>query len=470
MSYCSECGYDLLENANFCPQCGVEIGDESESSSFEGIIGLAVLLVLGVLVYVFYTPVINSVSNTFFKPSELEAWQETKIENSREALQDFIAKFPDGINAEEARLIIAELDEASSQAQLLDDTAFNKAGKDTRIKAYHRYVQQFPNGRHYSKAVEGAWASARRQDTVAAYEAYLYKFWNTKYRKTANEILVSLYKNQAMKNLEAVKERQEAAEGYLNEIEKNKQKALKRVATQEAGCLDGKCTGGHGTWMNDDGAIFVGNYDNDGKQHGKGIKNYYSSGAYFEGTYSHGIRAGSGIYYYRSGPVYQGEFQNGKRHGNSEFRWVDGEMYVGPFVDGLSKGKGKMFYESGSWFVGNFDNDLPNDLDGREVFSHGDRYIGGFVDGTWTGNGRYLWADGSMYDGEFFEGKFHGEGKFFNQDGELEYYGRYENGKKIDDEQGSLIGSLGIGSLGKNATVVAPKDKEPRKKKRKKRR
>ena len=474
MSYCSECGYDLLESANFCPQCGVEItlvevDDESETSFFEGIIGLVFLLVLAGLAYNLYTPVINFVSDTFFEQSESDSWQATKIENSREALQDFITKFPDSTNADEARRTLAKLEVELSKAQSLDDAAFNKANKIKLIKSYHEYVQKFPKGRHYSEAVEGAWESARRQGTAAAYEAYIYKFWNTKYRKEANEVVVSFYKEQGAENLKAVKERQEAAKGYLNQIEENKQKAIQRVATQEAGCLSGKCADGHGTWMNDDGAIFVGYSDSDGKQHGEGIKNYYSNGTSFEGTYSRGIREGSGIYYYRDGDVYQGEFQNDKRNGNGEYRWVDGEMYVGSYVDGLRHGKGTMHFERGGWFVGSYDNDLRNDLDGKDVLPSSNRYIGGFVDDKWTGNGRYLWADGRMYDGEFFEGKFHGKGKFFNQDGELEYYGRYENDERIDDGQGSLIGTIAAGAF-KLAVDGVDKTLKARKKKRKRRR
>ena len=82
-----------------------------------------------------------------------------------------------------------------------------------------------------------------------------------------------------------------------------------------AGCIQGNCKNGQGTWRYDDGAKYVGEFKNGG-------------------FFSFGERHGQGTYTWAGGDKYVGEWKDGKKHGQGTYTWADGRQYVGEWKDG----------------------------------------------------------------------------------------------------------------------------------------
>lgn len=422
----------------------IDDGSDSESESEStGSTWIEKMLVAGLLVGLIYTFAGDMIVSMFSSQTHSEIWQETLEKNGRADFAAFLDQYPTSTYAPLAKSRIAAIDNVIKEKRKQDDIAFQSASNDTRIKAFHAYVLEFPDGAHVNEAIEGAWASAKRQSNTDAFEAFLYKFWYSPYRDEANTILVNYYKSEAAKNVELAAKLEAQAT-------KHKSEAAERVRNKQSGCIAGKCIGGEGIWVSDEGDMYAGYSDDDGKLHGDGIKVYYSSGAHYEGG-----------------------FKLNKRHGaNSKYYYNDGDHYVGNFVDGIFEGEGTYFYADGGWYSGAYLKDQMHDTFATRIFPDGDRYIGKYFQNNWTGRGRYIWADGRMYDGDFQNGKFHGKGKFYDSTGALAYYGRYENDDRMDEGSGSLM-KLVAGGVGALGTVFA-KDKAStstsKKRRRKKRR
>ena len=100
-----------------------------------------------------------------------------------------------------------------------------------------------------------------------------------------------------------------------------------------AGCIQGNCKNGQGTWRYDDGAKYVGEFKNGG-------------------FFSFGERHGQGTYTWADGDKYVGEYKNGKSHGQGTFTWADGSKFVGEYKDGKKHGQGTYTASSGTKYVG----------------------------------------------------------------------------------------------------------------------
>jgi len=130
--------------------------------------------------------------------------------------------------------------------------------------------------------------------------------------------------------------------------------------------------------------------------------------------------------------------------GEQTVMYKDGSSYTGNLVDGRRDGHGMWRAATGSYeYEGQWRSDLPNGQ-GRQTWSDGRIYEGGFSDGIFDGFGRmewqtqqgtlsyegqyekdvkhgkgkFLWPDGRGYDGEWVQGKRSGRGVYINSKGE----------------------------------------------------
>ena len=111
------------------------------------------------------------------------------------AFEGYLASFPSGLHADEARRLrdaahaAAVREQAARAERERDDTAFASARSANTVAAFEGYLASFPSGLHADEARrlrdaaraererdDGAFASARRADTVAAFEEYLASF------------------------------------------------------------------------------------------------------------------------------------------------------------------------------------------------------------------------------------------------------------------------------------------------------
>lgn len=92
-----------------------------------------------------------------------------------------------------------------------------------------------------------------------------------------------------------------------------------------AGCEDGDCNNGFGTYI-----WFNGDTDNRSWSHGDKYVGYFLNGQMH----------GQGTYYYVNGNSYTGSFSNGNMHGHGTFRYKSGKTYIGSFKKNLRHGKG----------------------------------------------------------------------------------------------------------------------------------
>ena len=62
-------------------------------------------------------------------------------------------------------------------------------------------------------------------------------------------------------------------------------------------------------------------------------------------------------------------------------------------------------------------------------------FEGEFLNGErWNGNGVECYDNGGYFEGEYLNGKhWNGEGKEYNENGILIYFGKYLEGKKVDE-------------------------------------
>ena len=73
-------------------------------------------------------------------------------------------------------------------------------------------------------------------------------------------------------------------------------------------CISGDCVNGYGTYVWDDGDMYV----------GESVNN---------------VAHGQGAFTYANGEKYIGEYINNERHGQGTFTWPDGEKYVGEWYN-----------------------------------------------------------------------------------------------------------------------------------------
>lgn len=233
-----------------------------------------------------------------------------------------------------------------------------------------------------------------------------------------------------------------------------------------AGCVQGNCQNGRGTYVWNDGDRYVGQYRN-GKRNGFGTY-FFKNGDRFMGKYRDGKRNGKGVYMWASGARYEGNYTDSKRHGAGKYTSASGQtsysMYnygtktrtlsaseyrnmisggsstrvtprrtasTGCVQGNCQNGKGTYVWSDGDRYVGNYRNGKRNGF-GTYFFKSGDRFMGQYRDGNRNGKGVYMWSSGARYEGNYVNSKRHGVGKYTNSSGHASYY-LYNHGNKVRD-------------------------------------
>jgi hypothetical protein len=122
--------------------------------------------------------------------------------------------------------------------------------------------------------------------------------------------------------------------------------------------------------------------------------------------------------------------------GEGTFLMATGDRYVGEFRGGKFSGEGEYFFagedfKKGNKYVGEFRNGLFN---GHGTFyfitegpQKGDKFEGELRDGKFNGPGVYEFANGDKYIGEFKDSKFEGQGSLIYSNADR-YVGEFKNG------------------------------------------
>jgi hypothetical protein len=187
------------------------------------------------------------------------------------------------------------------------------------------------------------------------------------------------------------------------------------------------------------GDKYVGDVSN-GVRHGHGTYTF-ASGAKYVGEFKDAEQHGHGIYFHPNGDKYLGEYKAGLEHGQGIYTYADGSKYVGEYKDGnewngilyIADGLVQGSYIEGVWQAEEFDCVKKREYieDGKNMidceFYDGERYVGGYEEGTWNGQGTYFYVDGSKYIGEYKDGVFHGHGTFSYVGGD-KYVGEFKDG------------------------------------------
>lgn len=136
--------------------------------------------------------------------------------------------------------------------------------------------------------------------------------------------------------------------------------------------------------------IYHGQLQN-GKANGFGI--YERNNGYrYEGEWLNDIASGIGIVYLKDNSIIKGEILNGKANGFCIFESLE-EKYEGNYINDTRTGNGIM-----------------------TIYKYGEKYIGQFYNGVFSGFGKLIWADGSFLIGEW-EKDLQKKGiSFYNED------------------------------------------------------
>lgn len=159
-------------------------------------------------------------------------------------------------------------------------------------------------------------------------------------------------------------------------------------------------------------SYYVGEFK-DGKFSGQGVFKD-KSGAIVEGLWENDslIR---GTYHDLAGDVYTGEFKQNVFDGEGEYTASDGERYVGQFNNGRYSGDGTLTTTANDVFKGEFKDGLPNGKCNVK-FSDGATYNGECKDGKKSGHGTWTLYSSThcfSYVGEFADGVMNGQGTMF---------------------------------------------------------
>ncbi|OMJ75614.1 hypothetical protein SteCoe_25204 [Stentor coeruleus] len=184
---------------------------------------------------------------------------------------------------------------------------------------------------------------------------------------------------------------------------------------------------GKGRLIHADGDVYEGDWYDD-KAHGFGVY-LHTDGARYEGYWENDKQQGQGVETWPDGAKYEGKYKNGKKEGHGKFCWADGSVYIGNFVDNNIEGHGKYTWSDGRIFDGDWKN---NKMDGKGIFSWSDgrSYNGEYFNDKKHGFGIFKWPDGRRYEGFWSEGKQHGKGVFISAQG-LSKEGEWVEGKRV---------------------------------------
>ena len=108
------------------------------------------------------------------------------------------------------------------------------------------------------------------------------------------------------------------------------------------------------------------------------------------------------------------------------YNWDNGDKYVGEFKDGLFSGQGTYSYANGNKYVGAYKNGEANGQ-GTITFANGNKYVGNVKDGKRTGPGTFTFADGSKWVGEWENDNLNGYAITYKADGSISQEGIFKD-------------------------------------------
>ncbi|CAG9315185.1 unnamed protein product [Blepharisma stoltei] len=184
---------------------------------------------------------------------------------------------------------------------------------------------------------------------------------------------------------------------------------------------------GKGRLIHGDGDVYEGEWMDD-KAHGHGVYTHTDGGKYV-GLWENDKQHGKGVEEWPDGSKYEGGYIGGKKHGKGKFKWADGSTYDGDFINNNIHGSGTYCWSDGRKYIGDW---LNNKMDGKGTFTWPDGrcYIGDYIDDKKQGFGVFTWPDGKKYEGSWFNGKQHGKGVYISSNGEKKE-GEWKDGIRV---------------------------------------
>jgi len=211
---------------------------------------------------------------------------------------------------------------------------------------------------------------------------------------------------------------------------------------------DGLAVCDNGSFESTDGYKYTGEWAG-GVPSGKG-KATYPNGIEYDSEFKDGSPNGQGTVTNPYGETYVGGIKNGRLEGQGTFTFANGEKYVGEFKDNKMNGQGILYdskgtiKQQGEWkddkYVGgeaataaNARVYVANQTYGYDKYSNG-TYTGYMLNGRPDGKGKYEgeYPDGSFlsYDGDWKNGMEHGQGKqIYSYRGGHIYEGAFRDGE-----------------------------------------
>ncbi|MBX7243191.1 MAG: hypothetical protein K1X92_15710 [Bacteroidia bacterium] len=116
--------------------------------------------------------------------------------------------------------------------------------------------------------------------------------------------------------------------------------------TARAGCIFGDCENGRGSWEDDNGGLYSGEFKS-GMKHGNGIY-MDKEGSVYSGSWKYGVMHGSGTARLTSGVKITGVWKNGKISGKGKYIYPGGEVYTGRIYPESLPEKGLLAIEKGA--------------------------------------------------------------------------------------------------------------------------
>ena len=147
------------------------------------------------------------------RQADEQAWATAQRTNTIEAYRGYSRDHPNGAHVADANQRVTTLQQAAAAeaARQADEQAWAAAQRTNTIDAYHRYLQDRPNGTHAAaanqrvteleraaaaeaarQADEQAWATAQRTNTIDAYHRYLRSRSNGAYVAVAGRRVAEL--------------------------------------------------------------------------------------------------------------------------------------------------------------------------------------------------------------------------------------------------------------------------------------
>lgn len=126
-------------------------------------------------------------------------------------------------------------------------------------------------------------------------------------------------------------------------------------------------------------------------------------------------------------PSCSGAFSTRWDNCQGTYTFSDGEKYVGEFRRGQYSGQGSWSSPNGQKHVGQYRDGKRNGY-GTYTFPDGGRYVGEFREGKFSGQGTFSFADGTQHTGEYRDDKRNGQGTYTLPSGE-KYVGNYRDDK-----------------------------------------